>query len=118
MMQTANRSLHVSLQRSVLGFFVTKKPICCKIIDSVLYSVGFIFKIPYQKYTKIYTKIYQIQGNITNQQSNCKILKWQCYLVHKDYMMIDKKHFHLFTLLFLSYCWWCWTISNNTKCRY
>ena len=36
-------------------------------------------------------------------------------LVH---VMIDKKHFHLFTSLFLSCYWWCWTISNDAKCRY
>ena len=23
------------------------------------------------------------------------------------YIIIDKKHFHLFASLFLSYCWWC-----------
>ena len=34
------------------------------------------------------------------------------------HIMINKKHFHLFTSLFLSYYWWCWTISNDAKCRY
>ena len=34
------------------------------------------------------------------------------------HIMIDKKHFHFFILLFLSYCWQCQTVSNNTNYRY
>ena len=76
--QSANECVRsVSLQQ--IGFFGTSKPIYCKITDSVLSSVGFIFEtVLYQQCTKIYTKINQIQDNITkNERNNCKIQKSQ-----------------------------------------
>lgn len=33
------------------------------------------------------------------------------------YIIIDKKYFHLFASLFLSYCWWCQkTSADNFQC--
>ena len=116
-----------SMSLRKIGFFgTTFKPIYCKIIDSVPSSVGFIFKtVLFQQYIKIYTKIYQIHDGITtNEWNNCNIQKWVSNLVSLckntlvDTIIDKKKHFHHLTSLFLRYCWWCWTVSNDAKGRY